>query len=56
MASCDDRQSLVEQLLTQAVSMDQLMTIVRLLQSWPDPVYGAESIDIVTCEQSLVTL
>ena len=56
MTSCDDRQSLVEQLLTQAVSLDQLMTIVKLLQSWPDPVYGAGSVDIITCEQSLLIL
>ena len=38
MTSCDDRQSLVEQLVEQAVSMDQLLTIVKLLRSWPDPM------------------
>ena len=40
MTSCDGRRSLVEQLLTQAVNMDQLLTIVKLLQLWPDPVYA----------------
>ena len=50
MTSCDDRQSLVEQLLTEAVSMDQLLTIVKLLRSWPDPVYAAQSVETVTCE------
>lgn len=39
MTSCDDRQSLVEQLLTQAVNVDQLLTIVKLLRLWPDSVY-----------------
>ena len=41
MTSCDDRQSLVEQLLPQAVNMEQLLTIVKLLQLWPDPMYGS---------------
>lgn len=50
MTSCDDRQSLVEQLLTEAVNMDQLLTVVKLLRSWPDPVYAAQSVETATCE------
>lgn len=40
MTSCDARHALVEQLLTQAVTMEQLLAVVKLLQSWPDPRYG----------------
>lgn len=42
MRSCDDRQSLIKQLLTQAVNLDQLVTLVKLLQSWPDPMYAVD--------------
>ena len=58
MTSCDDRQSLVEQLLTQAVNMDQLLTIVKLLQLWPDPMYGRctfkNVIHVVSCSAAHV--
>ncbi|XP_065910966.1 NBAS subunit of NRZ tethering complex-like isoform X2 [Dysidea avara] len=38
MESDEDHQSLITQLLSQAGTVEQLMTLVKLLQSWPDPI------------------
>jgi len=38
MESDEERQSLIAQLLSQAATVEQLMTLVKLLQSWPDPM------------------
>ena len=39
MESVEDRQSLITHLLSQAGTVEQLITLVKLLQSWPDPLW-----------------